>query len=71
MNWIAKLMESEMNFAQEVEVFYEIKLPQEIDLIIQKFLMQKLNTVLKVLQGRKPKNIGPSWQRNTSFIHLS
>lgn len=71
MNWIAKLMESEMNFAQEVEVFYEIKLPQEIDLIIQKFLMQKLNTVLKVLQRRKPKNIGPSWQRNTPFIHLS
>lgn len=27
MNWITKLIESEMNFTQEVEVFYEIKLP--------------------------------------------
>ena len=27
MNWITKLIESEMNFVQEVKVFYEIKLP--------------------------------------------
>lgn len=70
MNCITKLIESEMNFAQEVEVFYEIELPWEIDLIIQKFLMQKPNTELKALQRRKPKNTAPLWQRNTVFIYL-
>ena len=54
MNWITKLIESEMNFVQEVKVFYEIKLPWENDLIIQKFLMQNSNTVLKDFQRRKP-----------------
>lgn len=60
-----------MNFAQEVEVFYEIKLPWEIDLIIQKFQMQKPNRVLKALQRRKPKNTAPLWQSNTFYLLLS
>lgn len=71
MNWITKLTESEMNFAQEVEVIYEIKLPWEIDLIIQTFLMQKPNTVLKALPRRKPKNTTPLWQSDTFYLFIS
>lgn len=70
MNWITKLIESEMNFAQEVEVFYGIELPWEIDLIIQKFLMQKPNTVLKALREESPRIQFPCG-RVTVFIYLS